>query len=234
MKRILYSCLLLCSLTVGFTSCDDETSQDNSKITYYPEISLKGDAYTAIPVGQAYQEAGCAAEIGGNDVSSDVKVNGSVDTSKPGIYTLTYLSTNEDGFSASATRQVVVYDPTPSSVVSGVWYSTADSYRVASSTTAYGAAYPIIIYQVAPGEFYVSDFLGGWYDQRATYGSAYAVTGKFKLNSDNTMTLEESYNAGWGDELDGLDAGKYDPATKQISWNAGYAGMHFYLTLTQN
>lgn len=236
MKRIIYNFLLLCSLTVAFTACDDETSQDNSKVTYYPIVSLKGDTYATVPVGGTYEEAGCSAEIGGKDVSADVKVSGSVDTSKPGLYSLTYTAVNEDGFSASVSRTVAVYDPTPSAIMSGAWYTTAASYRVsAGKTTAYGDTYPIIIYQVEPGEFYVSDFLGGWYDQRAAYGSDYAMVGKFKLNSDNSITMEESSIAGWGDSLVNLHDGKYDPATKQISWDAEYvSAMHFYLTLTQN
>lgn len=236
MKKIIYNGLLLLTLATAFTACEDETSQDDSRVTYYGTLELKGDKTLLWDKGKTYEDPGYTATLKGADATAQVKVNGSVDVNTPGIYTLTYTITNEDGFSTTDTRNVLVADPTDSPITSGFWSSTADSYRVSSTgTTTYGGNYTVTVLQLSPGEFYVSDFLGGWYDQRAGYGTDYAMVGKFKLNSDNTITLEESSIAGWGDGLVALHDGKYDPATGRISWDAEYvSSMHFHLTLTKD
>ena len=74
------------------------------------------------------------------------------------------------------------------------------------------------------GDFYISDFLGGWYDQRAGYGPDYAMVGKSELNDDNSITPLESYVAGWGDSMDQMTNTLLDPATGTLKWTVAYAG----------
>jgi hypothetical protein len=93
------------------------------------------------------------------------------------------------------------------------------------------SGYQIIILQTAPGVFYVSDFLGGYYDKRAGYGAKYAAVGYFKLNDDNSISLVSSHVDGWSDELAALNNASYDPSSKMISWVANYANMNFYVKL---
>lgn len=231
MKKLIYSLMLLCCI-IGFTSCEDPTSQDTSKITYYATLELKGEATMFWTLGETFQDPGYMAEMQGEDVTDQVIVKGEVDVNTPGIYQLTYVITNEDGFSVTDSRTVMVADTTPSPITSATWTITADSYRDYSGITAYGAEYPIVILQTEPGKFYVSDFLGGWYDKRAGYGSDYAMEGHFQLNADNTITAIDSYVAGWGDSMNEMVDGKYDPETGQISWMINYAtDLKFYVTL---
>ena len=99
------------------------------------------------------------------------------------------------------------------------------SFRDYGGTITNYAGYTVKIKKAAPGIFYVSDFLGGWYDQRAGYGSAYAMTGYFQLLADNSLVQLSSYVAGWGDSADYCEGATYDPATGTISYVVGYAGI---------
>lgn len=235
MKKIIYSLMLCLTLTV-FTGCEDETSQDQSRVTYYATLELKGDATVFWNMGEPYVDPGYVAELQGEDVTDQVVTEGQVDVNTPGIYSLVYKITNADGFSVTESRTVMVADPTESPVSSGYWTTDAESYRNYNGVTKYGSAYPVVILQMAPGRFYISDFLAGWYDQRAAYGAAYAMVGEFQLNEDNTITPLKSSVAGWGDSMNEMIDGKYDPATGSITWCVVYGGdtrMEFYVTLTR-
>lgn len=78
-----------------------------SKITYFPILTKKGGDYVVVPVGGTYSEPGVTAKEGTSDLT--VTTSGTVNTSTPGVYTLTYSAVNKDGFSASTKRTVAVY-----------------------------------------------------------------------------------------------------------------------------
>jgi hypothetical protein len=72
-----------------------------------PEITLAGDAYVRLLCGDMYLEAGASAlDTCAGDV--DVVMSGSVDTSVPGEYPLTYLASDGNGNMATAERRVEV------------------------------------------------------------------------------------------------------------------------------
>ena len=75
-----------------------------------PAISLAGSAEISVAEGGSYAEPGYSAshELEG-DITDRVKVSGSVDTSTPGSYTLTYTVKDSYGHTATATRTVTVY-----------------------------------------------------------------------------------------------------------------------------
>lgn len=151
---------------------------------------------------------------------------------KPGYYTVTYSAVNEDGFSASKTRYVLVADADDKA--SGYYVTSPQSFRMSSGTqTFYGNSYSVTVYGDGTGTYHVSDFLGGWYDQRAGYGSSYACPGEFSLDGDGNVTLINSSVAGWGDSLSSLDNGVFDEATQTFSWVAMYAGMEFHVTMSK-
>ena len=75
----------------------------------------------------------------------------------------------------------------------------------------------------------VDDLLGGWYCQRAGYGTKYAMSGVLGVAEDGTLTLIDSYVPGWGDGLDSFE-GKFDAATSTINFVCVYAGS---LTFTE-
>ncbi len=229
MKIYKYS-LIIISVLFLF-ACEKET-EGISRITYYVDLSLKGNSTEFVDLGGTYSEPGWTAVAEGEDVSDNVVVNGNVNTSKAGLYTLNYLVNNADGFPKSATRQVVVSDPTPSPLASGFYKVSNASNRTslgsgpgATGHKNYSSEPTILIYQTSPGKFYISDFLGGYYDKGAGYGPNYAMTGKFTLNNDMEIIHNESYLVGWGDSLGDLVNGSYMPSTKTLSYTAQYAGV---------
>jgi hypothetical protein len=215
-----------------FSNCGDEDTEGLTRITTYPTIELEGSSTVIVDKGSTYEEPGYVSTYGGEDVSDQVTVSGTVDTNTSGIYTLTYTTmTNDDGFNASTTRTVLVYDV--DSAIDGYWTALSTSYREYNGATrTLGSDYDVFIYQQADGTYYISDFFGGWYDQRAGYGSNYACVGSFRINSDNSITLVSSSVAGWGDSLTSLTDGVYDPTNNTITYKAEYvSGMIFNITL---
>lgn len=217
---------MLCLSMTALTSCNDDNDQlTDSRLTYYPVLEIQGDEFLQVPIGSTYNEQGCKATLNGEDYTSNVRTEGSVDSNQAGLYYITYSATNPDGFTVSATRTVAVCDPTITTDISGTYTTQDGSYRNYNGTITNYAGYSVKIKKAAPGIFYVSDFLGGWYDQRAGYGSAYAMTGYFQLLADNSLVQLSSYVAGWGDSADYCEGAKYDPATGTISYVVGYAGI---------
>ena len=222
-KNILFTMLFaLCALVL--TSCDKK-SEGLSRITYYPSITLNGDTYMVWEKGEAYVEPGYYSELNGEDVTSQVTVSGNVDVNKSGIYTLTYTTVkNEDGFDASASRTVVVLDS--SSNIEGFYLNQATSNR---NGTAYGKNYEVLVIDNGDGTVTVDDILGGWYCQRAGYGTKYAMTADIAVAADGTMTLISSYVPGWGDGLDSLE-GTFNAGSSTFNFVCVYAGS---LTFTE-
>lgn len=220
MKNIIYS-ILVC-LPFVFGACDKSTD-DTSKVTYFVTLEREGDEKIVLEKGQPYVEPGYYAEMNGEDITETVQIKGSVDVNTPGIYNLVYAAYNEDGFAKTFTRTVYVADNTASPLKSGIYTVAEGSKRTAPSVVAF-SGYEIVILQMEPGIFYISDFLGGWYDQRTGYGPDYAMVGKFELNDDNTITPLESYVAGWGDSMDQMTNTLLDTATGTLKWTVAYAG----------
>lgn len=230
-KNIFYVMLLLLTSAVTFSSCDNDSSAGFTRITYYPVLSLNGDATMHVDKGSAFVDPGCAAELNGEDVSSSVTVGGSVNPEKSGVYTLTYSVVNEDGFCASISRKVIVTDPKDAK--EGVFYTDANSYRDYSGQKAFGDNYEVVITNNDDGTYHVDDLFGGWYSQRAGYGTNYNMAGDVSFAEDGTMTLKNSLVAGWGDSLVGF-SGKFDAASGSYTWDAEYvSSMKFHVALSK-
>lgn len=224
----------------GFTSCnDDEDQLTDSRLTYYVNLELQGDEMMIVPLGTTFTDPGVKATLAGQDCQDRVEITGAndVNVNAVGFYDIEYSAVNDDGFSASVSRTVVVYDPTVTATIKGT-YSTdmaASLYSKNKLTFADRAAYfgntsaceGIKFTEYLPGIFYCNDLLGGWYEQIRGYGSSYAMTGYVSLNPDNTLTLLSSYIKGWGDGLDYIKDGVYDPATGKISYSLSYSGSIF-------
>lgn len=128
--------ILLIALTLSFTACSDEnnslasgnnvvitdstqppanntqTSTPNSSDTTPPTITLNGEENITLKQGEVYEELGAKAV---DDKDGEVKVatGGSVDTSIPGSYTITYTATDSAGNTATKTRTVTVKNDKP-------------------------------------------------------------------------------------------------------------------------
>jgi hypothetical protein len=234
MKNI-YNILILIILVSFFSSCKKElTSEGVSRLTHYVTFELTKGGLVINPKGTAYVDPGYKAIEGTTDVTTKVTVDGTVNTNKVGLYVLTYSATNSDGFSASVSRSVIVYDPAaPATDLTGNYSSNVS--RIAPARAFTGLS--VTITKKAPGFFYVSDFLGGFYDQGANYryGPAFALTGYMQLNADNSLSYVSSYNAAWGDAANSFTNGVYDPVTKGLTWKVNYTSSNysFVVTLTR-
>lgn len=222
--------MLLLVASLGLTSCGDDEYTD-TKVTNYVSFDLtKGENY-AIPVGTAYQEPGFKATEGTEDVSAKVSVDGTVDKDKVGYYPISYSAVNKEGYSSSVTRNVFVYDPTITTDISGEYTTQPGTQRDYSGNITAFSGQKVKLEQMAPGIFSITDYMGGYYDQRAGYGASYAMHGYVALNADNTLTALYGHVDGWGDSYDSF-SGSYDPATKTVKLSVGYAGvMTFNLIL---
>jgi hypothetical protein len=227
MKNKIFFLTVLVLVISGLSSCKKETTAGFTKMTYYPTLEVLGDPVVIAPLGVSYVDAGVKAILQGEDVSSQVKVTSNVNSNVGGAYSVEYEITNADGYKRTASRIVYVADATPSLISTGEHTVLTGTNRLRAGVTTNYSGYPILILQTSPGVFYISDFLGGYYDKRAGYGSNYACTGKFRLNADNTLTLISSYVIGWGDSLSALTNASINPVTGKISWTAKYAGMDF-------
>lgn len=229
-KNYLY--LAMFALVAMFaTSCQEVTTEGLTRITYYPQLTLEGETYIVMDKGSEYVEPGYSAILNGEDVTKDVKVDNSIDSSTSGIYSVTYSIVNADGFASTASRTVVVLDP--ADAVEGFYYTDPTSYRIAAATGEYGAEFEVLILNNGDGTYSVDDMLAGWYAQRAGYGVNYAMQGIITVAEDGTITLVDNFVPGWGDQADGMTDATFDAATKTINWNVGYAGMNFVVTMSK-
>lgn len=229
MKKIFLYSLMLGMSVFGLSSCNDDNDElTDSRVTYYVNLDMQGDAFVQVPIGTSYSDAGCLATENGEDVTSKIVTSGidEIDVNAAGLYTVTYSAVNKDGFPASVSRTVAVCDPSITTDISGTWTVQAGSYRLYNGAQTPYADFTVRIRRDAPGIFYVSDFLAGWYDQRAGYGSSYACRGYVQLLEDGTLVCLDSFVPGWSDSLEDFE-GSYDEATGTITWDATYTNYPF-------
>ena len=223
----------------SLTSCNDDKDElTDSRLTYYVNLEMQGDAFVQVPIGTSYTDAGCTATMNGQDVTSRIMTDGldEIDVNTAGLYEVTYSAINDDGFPASVSRTVAVCDPSIETDLSGTWETQAGTQRIYKETTITPfAGFTCKIKKAAPGIFSVSDFFAGYYDQRAGYGGSYACKGYLQLLADNSLVCLDNFVNGWGDSIDeGTFVGSYDPETETLTWECGYAGsMTFYITLNK-
>lgn len=109
-KYISYIGLVIFSTVLFSCNKDSFNYKDGyvgiSKITYFPAITTNGDHLVIIKQGDVYTDQGATAKLNGADFK--YVTTGTVNSSTPGIYSITYTGTNPDGFSASDFRTVVV------------------------------------------------------------------------------------------------------------------------------
>lgn len=230
MKKVLLYGLMSCATVFGFTSCNDNNDQlTDTRVTNYILLNIKGDPVVYVDANTTYEDAGCTAELAGEDVSSQVIVTNPVNTSEVGPYTVLYKATNADGFSATASRKVYVGTHISGTVAEGTFRKTAKGVETPYS------GFEIDMLTDNNGKFWIEDLMGGYYEQRAGYGDRYAMNGFLKVNDDGTVDMVGGGDVvGWGDAYSGFRDGKFDPATNTLSYTVVYAEMDFNVTLTIN
>lgn len=184
MKKLVLTLLFASSL---FVSCEEDTTDGVSKITYYPEITVLGDDIYYIPQGGTFNDPGATATEGGAEIPFVVSAKGlyrggtTLDTNVGDVYDVKYTATNSDGFSISSTRTVVVYPPTGDLVnsIEGVYISTVKrngSLLNPAQGSSVNMKY-VYIWKNTDGTYAVSDALGGWYDLGRNIGHTSATKG---------------------------------------------------------
>ncbi len=109
------------------TSCKKETSDNaNTKIVapHYPTIEFNGSQFLSFPVGSpAYTDAGANGvdDISGAKTPIQPEPGVPVDMSTPGLYTVAFVTRNDDGYISKATRYIAVTDIPEAADLSGVY-----------------------------------------------------------------------------------------------------------------
>ncbi len=163
----------LIAIVFAVASCSTE-DEISSIVTEYPIITVNGDATIFVEEGEAFTDPGAVATIGENEVPLDIRYvgryrgnvyTGTLDNAVADIYTAEYSAVNEDGFTGTATRQIIV--ATTGDLVNsieGLYTSTV--FRNGSQgapVSAYTDIEYILIWKNDDGSYEVSDSFGGWY-----------------------------------------------------------------------
>lgn len=250
MKKIVLTLLFASTL---FVSCDEDTTGDVSKVTFYPNIEVLGDDPIFVAQGAAFTDPGAIAMAGDTEIDYVTTAEGlyrgetTVNTAVPDEYQITYTATNADGFSANALRKVIVYKTGDLvNSIEGVYIATTKrngAFLPASQGSSLNMKY-IYIWKNGDGTYEVSDAFGGWYSLGRKLGLTYATQGG-KINAvsipANTFTFPGApgnlTNPGFGGvaELTGMTV---DPVAKKIVFTSHWlappaTNYNFEVTLTQ-
>lgn len=222
MKKIL---LLFVSIVTLLSSCSKD-SEGVSFTTTYCTFSMSGDQELFWPINQPFVDPGCTASEGTTNVT--VTSTSNLDIKKGGTYTINYKAVNSDGYAATTSRIVHVYDP--QAKLNGYWNSNIA--RNNAGTITKRGPFSILLLGISPNEYQIDDLLGGWYSIGSGYGSAYAAPAVIKLNVDNTFTLESSTPTAFGPATF-ADVCSYDPLKNSITLNTKLLTYLFNVTLTK-
>lgn len=221
--------LMVFALALLVSGCDDESTAGMTRITYYPTIKVQGSPSVVLNIGESYAEEGCYAELNGEDVSDKIVINSNVNSSKVGIYSISYIAYNDDGFSASVSRTVYVVDTS----------SIATLYFGESQTaTRHFYDAPIFITDNGDGTYQVDDIIGGLQFHGINPGLEptydFHAEANIRIAADNTVSqVGETGSWYFGDRgtVAELVDGTYDPATKTFVLNVNYGGSPLTVTL---
>lgn len=226
-KRLSY--LVLFVLSVVLWSCE-KTTEGLTRITYYPTLEILGESTVILNVGETYTDEGCYAELQGEDVSSEVIATSNVDNSTPGVYSISYIIYNADGFSTTASRTVYVVDP-----------DNIATLYLGESMAGTRHYYDALIYITDNGDgtYHLDDLMGGFQFNGLNPGFEptydFHAEVDFKINADNSISLTSEvgswYFGDTGDVVLGLNSGSYDSATKTFTLDVDYGGTQMTVIL---
>lgn len=239
MKKVILSLLFICTVLV---SCEDDTTGGVSRITNYPEFTLLGDDVVYVQKGSPYVDAGVIVTEGGVEIPYETTVSGdyqggtSVDTNVVDVYHITYSAQNQDGFSGSASRTVIVYENSDlTTSIAGLYRSTV--VRNGAASAQYTNMEYILVWKNPNGTYGMSDGIGGYYAIGRAYGVGYAA-GPVTITANDipTNNFAPIPSFGVGDfggnaVMSGLTA---NPGANTLSfttvWDAGFT---FVVTMTK-
>jgi hypothetical protein len=134
MKNIkIFICFFVAS--IGILSCNKNDFNypagkvGISTVVYFPSISLNGSSTLVITAGSTFADPGVVATVNGQAVTPTI--TGSVNANTPGIYWLTYTAKNQQGFTSSVSRIVIVKSASPAAPdYSGNWKRNAGAFGI--------------------------------------------------------------------------------------------------------
>ena len=206
--------ILLITLLVAFvlSSCQKETL-NLSKVITYPMMTLTGDVAMTIPVGSSYIEKGCVVKEGQTDLSKLVKISGTVNSTTPGVYTITYTYKNAgkiyplDSLTLKVRRYVGVVTPGAAAMdITGTYKRNAGAGGIAT------------IVKTAYAGLYINDNPGG-----VVITSESDKVFMYMFQTDVAVIVAPSQKTNVGEFA--CTNGKYSSANKSYSWvciNGGY------------
>ena len=103
-----------CNIHSSATESKQEEKTKPTQDSSRPKIELAGGSTITLNVGESYSEPGfTATDDQDGDITSKVKVSGTVNTSKAGTYTITYSVSDSAGNKGTAKRTVKVVGSSP-------------------------------------------------------------------------------------------------------------------------
>ncbi len=223
MKNRFLLLIALAASVVSLSSCEKET-EGKTRITYYPTIELEGDETILVNKGSAYVEPGYASFMNGEDITADVQVISNVDVNKSGIYTIDYITKeNEDGFGSSASRTIIVFDFNHQTEGLYAVNSAVSKSDYNGTVVQFKDDFEVWLFDNGDGTYSITDLFGGWYDQGAGYGSEYACKAVMTISGSSVSVAPgDTYVAGWKDSIQGVHDASYNAATGTLEIQVDY------------
>lgn len=109
MKISSISGLSLALFAFSLTGCKKTETDNISRVKNYASIVLTNGPAISVPLGSTFTDPGNVTTLGGAALKP--KITGSVDTSTPGVYTISYQAANTEGDTTNINRLVAVVDP---------------------------------------------------------------------------------------------------------------------------
>jgi hypothetical protein len=174
--------ILLCILIMG--ACKKDKDVVSKEVTVsYPQITLNGDKYVSLHIGESYTDPGASVFDDVNGSTSNVSADKStLDINTPGLYYISYTAKNANGYISSAARYIAVTDYDDATDLSGVYQRTANGITVNLTKVARG--------------MYMTDDMGG---------AGINDVGYFTVIDESTIDLGAQLSESLGTEIDGAN-----------------------------
>lgn len=162
MKKIIY---ILLAFTTIITGCDKDPDPVSTVVTVtYPGITLNGPAFLHLQVGGTYTEEGAVLTDDITGAQSNITATSSdLDVTTEGMYKVSYVAANSNGFKTEVIRTILVLNYTPPPGLDPNYDISGDYLRAATGVTC-------VVAKVNNG-LYIIDRVGG-----STAVPAYIIT----------------------------------------------------------
>jgi hypothetical protein len=243
-RNLIY--IAIAAVAFAFTGCE-KTYEDLSRITYFPEFTMEGEAEIIHTLGEPYEDGAVTATEAGNALEVSMKVTGvwrgfsgsAVDVNVYDKYEIVYSAINAEGFEGQVIRTVFVAPPTGDMVSSleGVYLAQVQRTPAFAVLPQYSNMKYIYIWRTGDNTFELSCALGGYYFIGRNYGLDFAFQDAVITVNDipsNDFSISQATSPGFGNVAD-ITEFTVDPVSKVISFTstANFANGVFHIQLEQ-